>query len=95
MKTVESALVENMDFCVVCGKPREHIHHVIYGISNRKISEKYKYIIPLCMEHHTGNKGIHNNREMNVYWKREAQRHFEEHHGTREDFIKLFGKSWL
>lgn len=94
-KEIESALVEDMTVCVVCGRPREHVHHVIYGTANRKISDAYKYIIPLCIEHHTGRTGIHNDRAMNVYWKRKAQEHFEANHGTREDFIKVFGKSWL
>lgn len=94
-KELISALVDDMTVCVVCGRPREHVHHVIYGTANRKISDTYQYVIPLCMEHHTGNTGIHNNRDMNVYWKQKAQRHFEQNHGTREDFIKTFGKSWL
>ena len=84
-----------MTVCIVCGRPREHIHHVIYGTSNRKLSDAFNYVIPLCMEHHTGNTGIHSNRAMNVYWKQQAQKHFEKYHGTREDFIKVFGKSWL
>ena len=94
-KEIKSELVEDMTVCVVCGRPREHIHHVVFGTSNRKISDEYEYVIPLCYEHHLGKTGIHDNRDMNVYWKRKAQEHFEAHHGTREDFIKVFGKSWL
>jgi hypothetical protein len=92
---IKSALVDDMDVCIVCGRPRENVHHVIHGTANRKISDRYGYVIPLCVEHHTGGSGIHNNRDMNVYWKRQAQKHFEAHHGTRQDFIKEFGKSWL
>ena len=31
-------------------------HHCMFG-PNRKLSEKYGLIIPLCMECHRGNKG--------------------------------------
>jgi hypothetical protein len=32
---------------------------------------------------------------MDVHFKQMAQRHFEKTYGTREDFIRVFGKSWL
>lgn len=81
--------------CAVCGSPYIEMHHVFYGTANRRISDKYGYIIPLCHEHHRGAYGIHGNFKMDDYFKRIAQRHFEEHVGTREEFRKLFGKSWL
>ena len=92
---IKSAIVEDMSLCWVCKRPREHIHHILYGTSNRKIADKYGYIIPLCAEHHTGANGVHFNKGMELYLKRMAQEHFEEHHGTREDFIRVFGKSYL
>lgn len=83
------------NYCVICGSPRIHRHHVFFGTANRKISDRHGYIIPLCQKHHTGINGIHRNREMDLYWKRKAQSHYEETTGTREDFIKEFGRSWL
>lgn len=83
------------DECVVCGSPYVQHHHILYGVANRKISDKYGYIIPLCREHHTGNHGIHFNKEMDLYWKQRAQIHFETYHGSREDFIKIFGRNYL
>lgn len=83
------------DTCVVCGSPNVQRHHVICGTANRKKSDKYGYIIPLCFEHHVGGNGIHRNRGMELYWIQTAQRHFERFFGSREDFIKEFGKSWL
>lgn len=81
--------------CVVCGSPNIQRHHVICGTANRKKSDKYGYIIPLCYEHHIGGNGIHRNRGMDLRWKELAQQHYEKHVGTRQDFIKEFGKSWL
>jgi hypothetical protein len=83
------------DFCVVCGSPWIQRHHVAGGTANRRKSDRYGYIIPLCANHHTGSAGIHQNRELDIYWKQTMQMHFEKHKGTREDFIREFGRSWL
>ena len=81
--------------CVYCGSPNVQMHHVLHGTANRKKADKYGYVIPLCYEHHIGANGIHRNRGMDLYWKETAQRHFEKNIGTREDFIREFGKSYL
>lgn len=91
---VRSSLVEDMSVCVVCKRPREQIHHVLRAY-NRHHSEEYAYLLPLCAEHHTGNTGIHNDKQMDIYWRRKAQEDFEEKHGTRQGFINIFGKSYL
>lgn len=85
------------DTCVVCGSPHVQIHHIFEGYGRRKISDKYGYVIPLCFNHHIGNNGIHlaRNKEHDLYWKRKAQKHFEANRGTRDEFIRLFGKSYL
>lgn len=83
------------EFCVVCGSPYIQKHHIFGGWGRRKISDKYGYVIPLCAEHHTGSRGIHNNRELDLYWKKKSQEHFENNVGTREEFISVFGKSWI
>lgn len=81
--------------CIVCGSPYVQIHHVFHGTANRKKADKWGYVIPLCAEHHTGQTGVHMNRDQDLYWMRLAQKHFEKNYGTREDFIKEFGRSWL
>ena len=43
----------------------------------------------------TGMDGIHFNREMDEYYMREAQKDYEQHYGSREDFIRECGKSYL
>ena len=83
------------DTCVVCGSPNIELHHVIYGTANRALSESFGYVIPLCREHHTGKCGIHFDKVLDLHWKQEAQRDFERRHGTREDFIKVFGRNYL
>lgn len=80
--------------CVVCGGIYVQHHHVLYGVKRKK-ADAHGYIIPLCVDHHIGGNGIHKNRGMALYWMQLAQQHFEKHKGTREDFIREFGKSYL
>ena len=69
-------------------------HHCIYGSANRKQSELHGLKVWLCAEHHRGNTGVHQDRELDLSIKRMAQRMFEENH-SRELFIQIFGKSYL
>ena len=85
----------NMDNCMVCGSPYVQIHHVIYGTANRKQSDKYGLVVPLCQEHHTGQTGIHFNKKFDLFLKKEAQRKFEKEYGNGKDFKAIFGKSYL
>ena len=41
------------------------------------------------------NESVHQKWEMNLALKVIAQKKFEEVHGTREDFRRIFGKSYL
>lgn len=78
--------------CAACGRPDVQIHHIFPGTANRRMSDRYGYTIPLCAEHHAR---IHRDREMALHWMRLAQMHFEGNYGTRQDFIKRFGRSWI
>lgn len=90
------SIIQSEKECYVCGtKMNLHCHHCIYGTSNRKNSEKYGLKVWLCQEHHTGDDGVHHDRIMDLMLKRKAQKHFEKHHGNREDFIRVFGKNYL
>jgi len=45
--------------------------------------------------HNMSNKGVHFNKPLDLKFKRMAQEYFENHYGTRADFIIEFGKSYL
>lgn len=83
------------DKCYVCGCSNWLECHHVYGGSNRKHSTKYNMLVKLCAEHHRGNYSPHMNRELDLKLKREYQQKFESEIGTREEFIKIFGKSWI
>lgn len=82
--------------CFFCKTIRDlHLHHV-YGGPKRKRSDAYGYVVYLCaMHHNTSNEGVHFNREMDLILKELGQKHFEAVHGSREQFIKIWGRSYF
>lgn len=92
-----NSIIQHRQECWFCGKRTGlHYHHCFFG-SNRKISGEYGFTVYLCAEHHNlgGNgKCVHRCREMDLELKIACQRKYEETH-TREEFIKLIGKSYI
>lgn len=71
------------------------MHHIFNGTANRRLSDKYGYIVPLCHYcHNEPPNGVHFNRENDLKLKRWAQTDFEKTH-SRNEFIEIFGKSYL
>ena len=92
----KSIIQRDMECCYICGSTQNlEEHHCIKGIANRKLSEKYGLKVRLCYEHHRGNKGVHHNRNMDLFLIQTAQSCFEEQVGSREEWMKIFGKNWL
>ena len=96
-KRLTSVFTDDMEHCIETGTPHCHRHH-IFGASNRSKSEKYGFVIPIAHYLHEFQEGsIHNNPNegLDLKWKQKAQAYFEEHCGTRQDFVREFGKSYL
>ena len=96
-KKAKSIIVDCMDNCFVCGSPYVEEHHCIYGRGLRALSDKYGLVVPLCAEHHRGQTGVHMqpNKGLDLHLKKLAQEKFEAHIGARNEFIRVFGKSYL
>lgn len=96
MKKLWSVFTNDMDACYFTGSPMVERHH-IYGGANKKRSEQYGFIMPLRYDLHPN--GAHADKEQSLVIDLElkcmAQAYYEEHYGTREQFIQEFGKSWL
>jgi hypothetical protein len=103
MKKLWSIFTNNMNKCIVTGYedpeltsyPKVERHHVFGGF-NRSKCEKYGYIAPLFESYHpNGVKAPKNWQKLDLRLKQICQKDFEEKHGSREDFIEEFGRSYL
>lgn len=94
-KKLTSVFTDDMDHCFFTGAAPVERHH-IYGGSNRKKSEKYKFVVPLRPDlHPNGVFAGPDAKEIDTKLKTMAQEYYEEHYGTRDDFRREFGKSYL
>lgn len=95
---MSKSIISNVKECYVCKNPENlHRHHTIYGRGRRAQSEKYGCWVWLCPYHHDmSDLGVHNkNKALDRELKELSQRKWEERFGTREQFIEVFGKSYL
>lgn len=80
--------------CYICGfHGYTEVHH-IFGGANRKISDREGLTVNLCRACHTGDHGVHNDKDLMDYMHRLGQRAYEKTH-SREEFMRLFGKNYL
>lgn len=95
---MSKSLIDNDKHCFICYETENlHKHHCWHGTANRKLAEKYGLWVYLCPYHHNmSDEGVHFNHPFDVMLKKYAQKTWEENKiGSREDFIKIFGKSYL
>ena len=86
-----SAFTDDLDHCIICKRKKEHLHEIFFG-ANRKKSMQYNFVIPLCHKCHSE---MHINKEWQEYWHVKGQEYWERFIGSREEFIRVFGKSYL
>jgi hypothetical protein len=73
-----------------------HRHEVFFGI-NRQKSIEYGLVVFLTPQmHNMSNRGVHFNRDFDLELKRIGQQAAMDYYGwTIEEFIKIFGKSYV
>lgn len=70
-------------------------HHVLGGVANRKLSERYGLKVYLDPDHHrNGPEAVHKNKEVALLLKREAQKAFMRAYPDLS-FREIFGKNYL
>lgn len=102
VKPTESVLQPDRSYCFLCGSRTGYgldaleEHHIFEGNGKRPMSEKYGLKVYLCGAtcHREGPKSAHKNKEIKDRLHKIAQKKFEETH-SREEFIAVFGKSYL
>ena len=97
MKRLKSIFTDDMDHCIFTGSPIVERHHV-FGGPLRKKSEKYDFIAPLHPTLHPN--GVHfvptpENKKIDRYLKEQCQKWYEEHIGTREQWMNEFVRNYL
>ena len=96
-KKLNSIFTDDMDHCIFTGSPYVERHHVYPG-PNRKKCEKYGFIVPLRYDlHPNGTRFVQSeeNKKIDGYLRRKCQIWYEDNIGSRDDFRKEFGKSYL
>ena len=94
-----SVFTDDLNTCLITGDSKEagaaiEIHH-IFGAANKANSEKYGFIMPVRNDwHKLESYSLHQDIELKNYWKRKCQTYWLENIGTKEEFIKVFGKWW-
>lgn len=93
----KSIIQKNKHECFICGSQHGlERHHVIFGTSGRRLSEKYGLTVMLCYEHHRGRYGVHgmDGKELNRQLHVVAQTAFEGIHG-HDKWMTIIGKNFL
>lgn len=83
--------------CFLCGRwGFTHTHHIFFGNGKKKYSGYYGLKAELCPEcHEDGKNAAHRNAETARYLQKIGQQAFEEQWGSREQFMKIFGRNYL
>lgn len=84
--------------CYICGimdsdYVKMHRHHVYQGRGRRQISDRYGAVVDLCERCHSK---VHHNADYADYLHRKMQKKLMKENGwTVEQFIEIFGKSYI
>lgn len=103
-------ITEYNDYCLICGRPKDNMHHIFKGQKQRALADEDELIIPLCLEHHTtGALSVHHTKELNVLCEIIGQLAWEKHfiadkrelpfenieESAREAFRTRYSRSYL
>lgn len=82
--------------CWKCGTEQGlHLHH-IFGGANRPLSDEDGCWVYLCGPHHNLSRfGVHFDKMFDTELKELAQNEWERRYGTRDEFRRRYGKSYL
>lgn len=95
---MKSIVTKYTEICIACGRKAECEHHLIFGTGSREFCEKDGLKVPMCNNcHNMADKlhRIHDNPMAEKLSKMLGQAIYEAKIGSREDFRKRYGKSYL
>ena len=88
------------DYCLICGKPKTDVHHLVFGNAKRRLADADSLTVPLCRDCH---EKMHNQKEMQVMSHIAGQLFFERNmcakglspDEAREEFRHRYGVSYM
>ena len=92
------SIIQHEKECFVCGNTRDLApHHCLMGNGMRPLAEQYGLKVWLCLDHHTGDHGVHHGNEaLRKELQRVGERAFLDYYRkTVEDWIEIFGMNFL
>lgn len=91
------SIVSNEKRCIFCDTTVDlHRHHIFFGNGRRELSEKYGCWAFVCAKHHNmSNMSVHRNKTFDLSLKELCQAEWEKYYGSREEFIRIFGRNYL
>lgn len=95
---IQSIVTEYTKICFICGRPATEEHHLIFGRGRRELAEEDGLKAPVCERCHRLNENIrkiHGNPMAEKLSKMLGQAVYETRLGTREEFRKRYGESYL
>ncbi len=66
--------------------------HELFSGRNRQRSMKYGFVIPLCEYHHST---LQEDESFNQYWHDRCRDYWLSYYGELDEFIRMFGKSYI
>lgn len=89
-----SIFTEDLNTCFYANKEcfGSITKHELFSGRNRQRSMRFGYVIGLCEFHHST---LQENKEFNQYWHNRCREYWLEHYGSIDEFIKVFGKSYI
>lgn len=86
--------------CFICQNPTVVRHHIYGGHGRRPISDDEGCWVELCPAHHNmSDFGVHFDKQLDEFFKRDCQRRWEEREGIddpeHKEFIDRFYESYL
>ncbi len=92
---LSKSIMHDGESCYLCGRQYGlEWHHILGGIANRKLSERYGLKVRLCHECHTGDGGAQYEKGLNQRLKMEAQKAFEAAY-SHDEWMRRFRKNYL
>lgn len=85
-----SIITDDLEHCYICKQAKWDLHE-IFGGSNRQTSMRYGLVIPVCRKCH---EMIPKSKTLTENLYKVAKKELKKHYKT-ENFVQLFGKSYL